>query len=92
MTMITPSYLGETIEYSSLHACRSTLEDPTSKTMSLTARQSPETIGIMRRQLLEFMSDQGPGSDDVDSLTGIDPAAFVATAPPDEDQDEGSDD
>ena len=32
MTMITPSYLGETIEYSSLHACRSTLEDPTSAT------------------------------------------------------------
>ena len=32
MTMITPSYLGETIEYSSLHACRSTLEDPTGKT------------------------------------------------------------
>ena len=31
MTMITPSYLGETIEYSSLHACRSTLEDPTNK-------------------------------------------------------------
>ena len=31
MTMITPSYLGETIEYSSLHACRSTLEDPTTK-------------------------------------------------------------
>ena len=29
MTMNTPSYLGETIEYSSLHACRSTLEDPT---------------------------------------------------------------
>ena len=28
MTMITPSYLVETIEYSSLHACRSTLEDP----------------------------------------------------------------
>ena len=32
MTMITPSYLGETIEYSSLHACRSTLEDPTVNT------------------------------------------------------------
>ena len=31
MTMITPSYLGETIEYSSLHACRSTLEDPTTQ-------------------------------------------------------------
>ena len=33
MTMITPSYLGETIEYSSLHACRSTLEDPTTGEM-----------------------------------------------------------
>ena len=40
MTMITPSYLGETIEYSSLHACRSTLEDPTDDTIGeyLTAR------------------------------------------------------
>ena len=35
MTMITPSYLGETIEYSSLHACRSTLEDPTFITTSM---------------------------------------------------------
>ena len=35
MTMITPSYLGETIEYSSLHACRSTLEDPTALTIQL---------------------------------------------------------
>ena len=34
MTMITPSYLGETIEYSSLHACRSTLEDPTLTTLA----------------------------------------------------------
>ena len=34
MTMITPSYLGETIEYSSLHACRSTLEDPTETQIS----------------------------------------------------------
>ena len=33
MTMITPSYLGETIEYSSLHACRSTLEDPKSASL-----------------------------------------------------------
>ena len=40
MTMITPSYLGETIEYSSLHACRSTLEDPIYwKLRSLTTRQ-----------------------------------------------------
>ena len=36
MTMITPSYLGETIEYSSLHACRSTLEDPTSRMQTAT--------------------------------------------------------
>ena len=35
MTMITPSYLGETIEYSSLHACRSTLEDPTMNVSTL---------------------------------------------------------
>ena len=38
MTMITPSYLGETIEYSSLHACRSTLEDPTSLKEVTTAK------------------------------------------------------
>ena len=37
MTMITPSYLGETIEYSSLHACRSTLEDPTERAPHLPA-------------------------------------------------------
>ena len=37
MTMITPSYLGETIEYSSLHACRSTLEDPTERTVRVAA-------------------------------------------------------
>ena len=35
MTMITPSYLGETIEYSSLHACRSTLEDPTCRQVAV---------------------------------------------------------
>ena len=44
MTMITPSYLGETIEYSSLHACRSTLEDPTSLRQ---AQKAPE----MKRSL-----------------------------------------
>ena len=41
MTMITPSYLGETIEYSSLHACRSTLEDPTIKATK------PLAIGVV---------------------------------------------
>ena len=40
MTMITPSYLGETIEYSSLHACRSTLEDPTNGTLRLTVNNA----------------------------------------------------
>ena len=39
MTMITPSYLGETIEYSSLHACRSTLEDPTQQIEEIDASQ-----------------------------------------------------
>ena len=52
MTMITPSYLGETIEYSSLHACRSTLEDPIwlvgfeeGKTHQASAAQ-PNGVGI----------------------------------------------
>ena len=48
MTMITPSYLGETIEYSSLHACRSTLEDPTNqlvlRMMLLFDQVNPRTI------------------------------------------------
>ena len=45
MTMITPSYLGETIEYSSLHACRSTLEDPTHNCiMTKQPRYSSETL------------------------------------------------
>ena len=41
MTMITPSYLGETIEYSSLHACRSTLEDPTFYVLVALGPRSP---------------------------------------------------
>ena len=44
MTMITPSYLGETIEYSSLHACRSTLEDPTDPRFSRLSARSLPTI------------------------------------------------
>ena len=42
MTMITPSYLGETIEYSSLHACRSTLEDPTNVYLAAVGATAPE--------------------------------------------------
>ena len=45
MTMITPSYLGETIEYSSLHACRSTLEDPTSGTDADREKRHSHTHG-----------------------------------------------
>ena len=44
MTMITPSYLGETIEYSSLHACRSTLEDPTHTPRSATVTAVSDSI------------------------------------------------
>ena len=44
MTMITPSYLGETIEYSSLHACRSTLEDPTSIPMKQSLLCQPQGL------------------------------------------------
>jgi hypothetical protein len=61
-----------------------------SKTMSLTARQSPETTATMRRQLLEFMGEMGVEGDD--DLEGVDSSAFVATTPADEDQIEGSDD
>ena len=42
MTMITPSYLGETIEYSSLHACRSTLEDPTTLPLEVAVGHGPD--------------------------------------------------
>ena len=47
MTMITPSYLGETIEYSSLHACRSTLEDPTLNMIRTGTQMTPEgAVGV----------------------------------------------
>ena len=49
MTMITPSYLGETIEYSSLHACRSTLEDPTVEftwTYDVLRQRQPIVAGV----------------------------------------------
>ena len=49
MTMITPSYLGETIEYSSLHACRSTLEDPTLVTPS--RRTGEENTALLKSAL-----------------------------------------
>ena len=48
MTMITPSYLGETIEYSSLHACRSTLEDPTRWFLEQGRLAAPENGELLR--------------------------------------------
>ena len=57
MTMITPSYLGETIEYSSLHACRSTLEDPTGETPSpQMVAASGETTGLAPRIALACLA------------------------------------
>ena len=53
MTMITPSYLGETIEYSSLHACRSTLEDPTCSEYQYPAGL-PITLQLGRLQSTEL--------------------------------------
>ena len=50
MTMITPSYLGETIEYSSLHACRSTLEDPTASTSD-----AEEAVDSVDRERIAFV-------------------------------------
>ena len=47
MTMITPSYLGETIEYSSLHACRSTLEDPTPESGDPQKRLCVSTVSAL---------------------------------------------
>ena len=52
MTMITPSYLGETIEYSSLHACRSTLEDPT-QPLQVSQQPRRERLSICCAGLLQ---------------------------------------
>ena len=54
MTMITPSYLGETIEYSSLHACRSTLEDPTVERRGL-----PRVLAALDEHDVALVSDAG---------------------------------
>ena len=54
MTMITPSYLGETIEYSSLHACRSTLEDPT----LMREGEAIGVIGLRRTEPVPFSEGQ----------------------------------
>ena len=66
MTMITPSYLGETIEYSSLHACRSTLEDPTvtneDNIMVRVDHQLSNKTGIFGRYTFDRDNLNAPGS------------------------------
>ena len=60
MTMITPSYLGETIEYSSLHACRSTLEDPNVK-YGATEILHGVSFDVRRGETLVIMGGSGSG-------------------------------
>jgi hypothetical protein len=64
-----------------------------SKTMSLTARQAPETVNEMRRDLLDLMTQVGVGSDD---LLGGDPGTdsdkFVVALEVDEGEDQEPDD
>ena len=57
MTMITPSYLGETIEYSSLHACRSTLEDPTGLAARPPVRSLAGSPGGLETETHALMED-----------------------------------
>ena len=65
MTMITPSYLGETIEYSSLHACRSTLEDPTDlPLLEMLLRKKPDLVKARSKRfhhatLLHYVAANG---------------------------------
>ena len=79
MTMITPSYLGETIEYSSLHACRSTLEDPT---LSMPTPYYGVDGGVNQPVLaamLKMLHDNG----DIDRVPSVDDVLdmqFVETA------------
>lgn len=57
------------------------------KTMSLTARQNPETMGNMRADLMDLLTGMAETDDD---LAGTDTAAFVASSQAHEDQDQGS--
>ena len=64
MTMITPSYLGETIEYSSLHACRSTLEDPTVAIGYHSSKLSRAEMSEMIEMMFEYGARHGVEFDD----------------------------
>ena len=72
MTMITPSYLGETIEYSSLHACRSTLEDPTTEDITeddflFMDETSNEEMEILK-SIEELRENNSDNEDDEDEM------------------------
>jgi len=62
-----------------------------SKTMSLTARQNPETMGTMRNDFLGLMAAMADTAPDDDELSDQDTAAFVAAVATDDDQDQGLD-
>ena len=74
MTMITPSYLGETIEYSSLHACRSTLEDPTETVRNYRDRiRQCEALGefAMGEQIRKILAQEQDHQIDLATALGI---------------------
>ena len=77
MTMITPSYLGETIEYSSLHACRSTLEDPTGGVTTGAAETG--SVGAAFNPLTNVAVTVNPANN---TLSVIDPTAPARLASP----------
>ena len=94
MTMITPSYLGETIEYSSLHACRSTLEDPTCLNFQLrrTARQvsryyddalRPLSLRVSQFNVLAVLAQTGPMAvTELADILGMDRSALARNLKP----------
>ena len=71
MTMITPSYLGETIEYSSLHACRSTLEDPTQTSAALEMKWARRVRGDSPIVQVERVFDEDGEPLGYRHLTGV---------------------
>ena len=72
MTMITPSYLGETIEYSSLHACRSTLEDPTANSIDVVDDAGGDNVATAK-----VFTDVEPKSDGDIHLDFTTPDSFL---------------